>query len=116
MKNKHLKNLASKLRQEVFKSFIIKKEAHLGGAFSMIEILISIFEVFLKRKDKFILSKSHSSFPLILYLRKKGFKAKFTVQDAVQDIKNALEKGLLPDSLSKENYFNIKKMQQIKLD
>jgi len=47
---------------------------------------------------------------------KLGFKAKFTVQDAVQDIKNALEKGLLPDSLSKENYFNIKKMQQIKLD
>ena len=45
-----------------------------------------------------------------------GFKAKFTVKDAVQDIKNALEKGLLPDSLSKENYFNIKKMQQIKLD
>ena len=89
MKNKHLKNLASKLRQEVFKSFIIKKEAHLGGAFSMIEILISIFEVFLKRKDKFILSKSHSSFPLILYLRKKGFKPKLTTHLEI-DVKNKI--------------------------
>jgi nucleoside-diphosphate-sugar epimerase len=45
-----------------------------------------------------------------------GFKSKSTVRDAVIDLKIALEKGFLPDSLSKENYFNIKKMQLIKLD
>ena len=38
----------------------------------MIEILISLFEKILK-EDKFILSKSHASFPLIIYLKIKGF-------------------------------------------
>ena len=73
---KDLKKLALKLRQDVFQAFIKKKEAHLGGSFSMIEILISLFEKILKKEDKFILSKSHASFPLIIYLKIKGFNPK----------------------------------------
>ena len=45
-----------------------------------------------------------------------GFKPKFTVEDAIKDLKEALEKGKLPNSLNEENYFNIKKMQKIKLN
>jgi hypothetical protein len=33
----------------------------------------------------------------------------------VSDIKNAFEKGLLPNSLEDEMYFNIKRMQSINL-
>ena len=44
-----------------------------------------------------------------------GFKASHTIKDAVSDIKNAFEKGLLPNSLEDEMYFNIKRMQSIKL-
>ena len=71
-------SLAKELRQDVFNYFVKKGEAHLGGSFSMIEILISLFEKIMKNNDKFILSKSHASFPLIIYLRKKGFKPKIS--------------------------------------
>lgn len=44
-----------------------------------------------------------------------GFKASHTIKDAVSDIKNAFEKGLLPNSMEDEMYFNIKRMQSINL-
>ena len=73
-----LNKKALKLRQNTFAAFIKKGEAHLGGSFSIIEILIAIYEKILKKNDKFILSKSHSSFPLCILLREKGFKTKLT--------------------------------------
>ena len=56
MTNKLLIQKAKKLRQQTFMAFIKKKEAHLGGSFSMIEILLSLYEKTLKKTDKFILS------------------------------------------------------------
>ena len=53
------------LRIETFEAFVKKGEAHLGGSFSMIEILVYLFEKILKKNDKFILSKSHASYPLL---------------------------------------------------
>lgn len=47
---------------------------------------------------------------------KLGFAAHHTIQEAVEDLKNAFEKGLLPNSLEGEQYFNIKRMKVIKLD
>ena len=44
-----------------------------------------------------------------------GFKANHTIKDAVSDIKYAFEKGLLPNSMEDEMYFNIKRMQSINL-
>ena len=57
MKFEKLIRKSNKLRQDTFKAFVKKKEAHLGGSFSMIEILISLYEKILGKKDKFILSK-----------------------------------------------------------
>ena len=74
MKYNLLVKHAQKLRQETFLKFIEKGEAHLGGSFSMIEILIALYDVILKKEDKFILSKAHASFPLCLLLQEKGFK------------------------------------------
>ena len=45
-----------------------------------------------------------------------GFKTKHTVKDAVLDLKDAFEKGLLKNSFENENYFNIKRMQSIDLN
>jgi len=84
-----LKLKAKKLRKKVFNAFIEKKEAHLGGSFSMIEILIAIYEIFLNKSDKFILSKSHASFPLVLLLIEKGFKPKLTTHLEI-DEKNGI--------------------------
>ena len=44
-----------------------------------------------------------------------GFIAKHTIQDAVKDLCEAFDQGLLPNSLDDEMYFNIKRMQNINL-
>ena len=69
---------AKKLRQDTFNAFIEHGEAHLGGSFSMIELIISLYEKILHNNDKFILSKSHASFPLCILLKEKGFNPKLT--------------------------------------
>ena len=63
---------AEKLRRDTFLAFVEHGEAHLGGSFSMIEVLIAVYEELLKEDDKFILSKAHASFPLCLLLQNKG--------------------------------------------
>ncbi len=44
-----------------------------------------------------------------------GFNASKNIGDAVLDLKKAFDKNLLPNSLEDEKYFNIKKMNNIKL-
>lgn len=78
MKITYLKKKSLDLRRETFLAFIKKGEAHLGGSFSMIEILVFLYEKVLKNNDKFILSKSHASFPFSILLRSKGLKTKMT--------------------------------------
>ena len=85
---KLLNQKAKSLRKKTFLEFIKKKEAHLGGSFSMIEILISIYE-YMSKKDKFVLSKSHASFPLCILLREKGLKPKMTTHLEI-DKKNGI--------------------------
>lgn len=44
-----------------------------------------------------------------------GFDTQHTIKDAVLDLKNAFKEGKLPNSLSDEKYFNIKRMNSIQL-
>ena len=69
---------AKKLRQDTFTAFIEHGEAHLGGSFSIIELLLALYEEVLQEDDKFILSKAHASFPLCILLREKGFNPALT--------------------------------------
>ena len=85
----NLKKKALDLRKKTFLMFIKKGEAHLGGSFSMIEILIILYEIYLKKNDKFILSKAHASIPMCILLRDKGFKTKITTHLEI-DIKNGI--------------------------
>ena len=48
--------------------------------------------------------------------QKLGFRPSHTIAEAAQDIKRALETGLLTNSLENEMYFNIKRMQTINLE
>jgi len=89
MKNLVLIKKARDLRRETFEAFVKKGEAHLGGSFSMIEILIFLYEKILKKNDKFILSKSHASYPFLLMLRKKGYRPKLTTHLEI-DQKNSI--------------------------
>jgi nucleoside-diphosphate-sugar epimerase len=44
-----------------------------------------------------------------------GFETKYTVKDAVSDLKKAFEKKLLINTFNDEMFFNIKRMQNLKL-
>jgi len=44
-----------------------------------------------------------------------GFETTHTIHDAVEDLCAAFDKGLLPNSLENEMYFNIKRMQNLEL-
>tara|TARA_Y100000590_G_scaffold18275_1_gene21740 strand:+ start:4855 stop:5835 length:981 start_codon:yes stop_codon:yes gene_type:complete len=44
-----------------------------------------------------------------------GFETKYTIKDAVHDLKSAFKEGKLPNSLTDEKYFNIKRMNNIQL-
>ena len=44
-----------------------------------------------------------------------GFETTHTIREAVEDLCIAFEKGLLPNSLEAEMYFNIKRMQSLNL-
>lgn len=44
-----------------------------------------------------------------------GFEPKHSIEDAVRDLKEAFEKGLIQDSFDNEKYFNVKLMQNIHL-
>jgi len=73
LSNQYLIEKSLKLRQDTFKAFIDHGEAHLGGSFSMIEMLLAVHEEVIEPEDKFILSKAHASYPYCIYLREKGF-------------------------------------------
>ncbi len=85
-KLKLFKKKALDLRRRTFLKFIEKGEAHLGGSFSIIECLIVLYNSVLKKNDKFILSKSHASFPLAILLREKGYKTKLTTHLEIDKI------------------------------
>jgi len=70
------KNKAKELRRKVLDLGIETGEAHFGGSFSEIEILISLYNKILQPEDKFILSKGHACYPLYVLLREKGFNPK----------------------------------------
>jgi len=44
-----------------------------------------------------------------------GFTPKYTIQNAIDDLKNAFEKGWVKDPFNNEVYYNIKQMQDIGL-
>jgi len=88
----NLEQKAKDLRRKILKLSLEKGEAHLGGSFSAIEILISLYDKkygILNSEDKFILSKGHSCFPLYLLLRERGYNPKITTHPDI-DIKNGI--------------------------
>ena len=44
-----------------------------------------------------------------------GFQLSYSIEDAIKDLVSAFKEGLLPNPLSNEFYFNIKRMQNIQL-
>ena len=66
-------NAAKGLRVRTLRGSHDEGEAHLGGSFSVIEVLLYLHTCFLKPQDCFILSKSHASFPFCYILQDLGY-------------------------------------------
>jgi dTDP-D-glucose 4,6-dehydratase len=45
--------------------------------------------------------------------RELGFTPEYTIKDAVVELKNAFEKGLLNDPMNNSLYYNVKRMKEI---
>jgi len=73
------KEKAKKLRKDVLDLALeTEGDGHVGGSFSEIEILVSLYKKILKENDKFILSKGHACYPLYILLREKGCNPKIS--------------------------------------
>src|SRR5882757_3618638 len=48
-------------------------------------------------------------------LREFGFSAKRSVSDAIMDLKSAFEAGRVPNSMTDDKYYNIRRMQSVRL-
>lgn len=44
-----------------------------------------------------------------------GFKPKYSIEDAVRDLCKAFKEGRLPDSMTDEKYFNVKRIKQLEV-
>ena len=86
---KDLEKKAKELRKKTLDLAVEKGEGHLGGSFSEIEILISLYKEVLKDEDKFILSKGHCCYPLYLLLKEKGLNPKTSPHPDI-DIENGI--------------------------
>lgn len=65
-----LKNIAKKIRSHVLKMIFVSQSSHIGAAFSIVDVLVTLYFRIMKidsknphdsSRDKFILSKAHAS-------------------------------------------------------
>jgi transketolase len=93
-KLKNSKSRCQKYRKKILEISQTVPALHIGGAFSSIEIVDSIYNLFMKKKDKFILSKGHAGILQYVVLNDLGI-----IKD--KDLKNYSSKngflGVHPD-------------------
>lgn len=85
----NLEKKAKELRKKVLNFALETGVGHLGGALSEIEILIALYDVIMKKEDKFILSKGHSCNPLYILLKEKGYNPMILGHPDI-DVKNGI--------------------------
>lgn len=83
-----LEKKAKELRKKVIDLAIEHKEAHLGGSLSIIEILMTLYDLVMKKEDKFILSKGHCCYPMYLLLMEKGYNPKVSAHPDIDENNN----------------------------
>jgi len=73
-----LRQKATQLRLKTLDLALEKGGGHIGGSFSEIEILVSLYDCILKPEDKFLLGKGHACYPFYVLLNEKGYNPKIS--------------------------------------
>lgn len=82
---KNLEAKAKELRRRVLDLGLEQGESHIGGCFSEVEILVSLYNQIMQEDDKFILSKGHCAHPLYLLLREKNLCPAITTHPDIDE-------------------------------
>lgn len=86
--NEKLKSIAKQIRLSALEQTVTKKKGHLGGTFSCVDILVTLYYSTMRidpqnpkwsGRDRFILSKGHACLALYPILADLGFITKATV-------------------------------------
>ena len=106
-KLKNSKFRCQKYRKKILEISQTVPALHIGGAFSSIEIVDSIYNLFMKKKDKFILSKGHAGILQYVVLNDLGIikdKDLKKRQKLLADYKQQISKlkNKLKDDVEKE--------------
>lgn len=101
-----MQQLAKKVRTHVLNMVMYAQSSHIGAAYSIVEILVTLYLKILnidpknpdkKERDKFILSKAHGSTALYAVLGEIGFFPLSYLE------KYYIDDGILPGHLDKES-------------
>ena len=75
---------AKKLRRDTIDLAVEYNNGHIASAFSIVEILIAVFDNFDWKHDRFILSKGHGCLSYYAILREMGFNPKISGHPDIQ--------------------------------
>ena len=89
MDDEFYKLKAKKLRKDILEIALECKDGHIAPAFSVVEILVALYNEILKKDDKIILSKGHGCLSLYASLKDKGFNPKISGHPDV-DVKQGI--------------------------
>jgi transketolase len=72
-KKKNLESIAKKIRIRILQLSNSAKSSHVGSSLSIVEILVILYNFFIKKKNIFILSKGHACLAYYCVLQKSGY-------------------------------------------
>jgi len=83
-KIEYLIKKSKQVRRDLLKLAIESNNGHIASAFSTVEIIVALYEEFLKEEDRFILSKGHACLSLYTILRYKGLNPKISIHPDIE--------------------------------
>ena len=85
LKKKKLQSIAKKIRIRILQLSNSAKSSHVGSSLSIVEILVVLYNFFIKKKNIFILSKGHACLAYYCVLQKFGFFSNKTLNTYGKD-------------------------------
>jgi len=84
-----LQNRSKQIRRETLMLGTQNGGYHFGGSFSVIEILVCLYDIIMNEDDRFILSKGHACWPWYVILRERGYNPELGGHPSI-DIDNGI--------------------------